>query len=194
VKSLLPALAFIVALAAVAALFIADTGNDAGAPAADATAALDADYDYVQDMRTTRFSADGQALSQLQATRVTYYADGDRAELVAPRFQTFGATGDPWQVAADAGTLVPDAARNEDRLDLAGNVELHKPLESGNFVDVRTNELTVFVATEELISAAPVTVQTRDTRIESVGMRALLAEDYIQWNNGKGTYVPAPKP
>jgi hypothetical protein len=60
-------------------------------------------------------------------------------------------------------------------------------------VDVRTSELTVFVATEELISAAPVTIQTRDMRYEGVGMR-LLAEDYFKLNDGKGTYVPAPKP
>lgn len=182
-------------IVAVATLFVTATEPEQSANDESGASPLDADYDYyVEDMRTTRFGADGQALSQLQAARVTHYPDGDRAELAAPMFRTFGAAGDTWQVGADAGTLAPYAARAEDRLDLVGNVQLQKPQESGDFVEVRTSALTVFIATEEVVSTAPVTVQTRGLRHEGVGMRALLAENYIKLNDGKGTYDPSPNP
>ena len=169
-KSLLLAL-LVILIAGSGAVFFAAGGSDE-ALLASAPSPLDADYDYyIADMRATRFGGDGQPVSQLKAERVTHYPEGDRAELQAPEFRTFGASRDPWQVTATTGTLAPDAAQATDRLALAGEVLLHKPLDDGNFVDISTSELTVFVDTEEVISSAAVTIQTRDTRLDGVGQR-----------------------
>jgi lipopolysaccharide export system protein LptC len=156
---------------------------------------LDADYDYyVQDMRTTRFDSTGQPMSELRAQRVTHYPDGDRAELQAPAFRSLGSDSDAWQVSAEAGTLSPDAERTEDRLELQGEVQLYKRLPRENFIDLRTSALTVFTATEEVVNTAPVTLQTRDSRLEGVGMRALLAQDYIKLNDSNGSHDTTPLP
>jgi len=193
-KNLDLVLVLILAAGAGAVFFSTDFTRNAADPNAGASP-LDADYDYyIQDMLTTRFGSEGQALSRLRAARVTHYPDGDRAELLAPRFQSY-TDSDSWQVSADTGTLMPDPARAaEERLDLSGNVALHKPLEAGNFIDINTHELTVFVDTEEVFSEAPVTLRTRNMRQEATGMRALLAQDHLQLDNGNGTYDPVPNP
>ncbi len=193
-KNLLPLLVLLFAGIGVA-LFMGELERGDNAAVVADLSPLEADYNYyIEDMRTTRFGSDGQATSQLTASRATHYPDGDRAELQAPELKTFGDENNAWQVSADAGTLVPDAGRSEDRLDLQGDVELHKPLAGGDFADVHTSALTVFTTTEEVTTTAAVALQMRNTRLEGIGMQALLAEDYFHLNDGKGTHEPAPRP
>lgn len=183
---------FFVLAAGIGVVYFTSIGERSSSSEATAgSSPLDEDYDYyVQNMRATRFGGDGQPVSQLQAERVTHYPDGDRADLQAPAFKSFGVGTEAWQVSATAGTLTPDAERSEDRLELAGDVQLYKPLEREDFFDVRTSSLTVFTDSEEVINTAPVTLQTRGSRVEGVGMRALLAEDYIKLNDGNASHDP----
>jgi len=194
-KNLVAALFLILVAGTGAVYFTARGERDGGTAASSNASPLDEAYDYyVQDMRATQFDGQGQAISELQAERVTHYPDGDRAELQAPAFHSFGVNSDAWQVSAETGTLVPDTERGEDRLELAGAVQLYKPLAGGNFADLRTTELTVFTDSEEAASAAPISLQMRDTRMDGVGMQARLAENYIKLNNGTGTHDPATRP
>lgn len=189
-KNLVLALLLIVA-AGTGAVYFAGNGEREAATTAAGTSPLDQDFDYyAQDMRTTRFDSAGQAVSQLTAERVTHYPDGDRAELQAPAFTSFGVEGDAWKVSATSGTLTPDAARAEDRLELQGDVQLYKPASRSDFFDVRTSALTVFTDTEEVTSAAPVTLQTRGSRAEGVGMSALLGQNYFKLNDGNASHDP----
>jgi LPS export ABC transporter protein LptC len=194
-KNALLLLIFILLAGAGTVFFMTERQRGTGLDVADTASPRAADYDYyINAMRATRFDSDGRPVSQLRAERVTHYPDGDRAELQAPRFTAFGDTNDAWQVSANAGTLAPDAGRAEDRLELQGEVELHKPMADGDFVDVRTSALTVFTTSEEAIANVPVSVQMRGFRLESGGMRALLADDHFQWKDGKGTYDPTTRP
>ncbi len=189
-KNLVLALILIVAAGA-GAVFFASSGALDGAATTATASPLDEDYDYyIQDMRTTRFDSGGQPVSQLQAARVTHYPDGDRAELQAPAFKSFGVGTDAWQVSASAGTLSPDAERAEDRLELQGDVQLYKPVAREDFFDIRTSALTVFPDTEEVTGDAPVTFQTRGSRVDSAGVRARLAEDDITLTDGNATHDP----
>lgn len=191
-KNWLLTLLLILAAASAATFFVAGLENSAQAPAASRMSPLDEPYDYyVQDMHATRFDASGTAVSQLRAERVTHYPDDDRAELQAPRYAALAEDG--WRVAATAGTLVPDAERGEERLDLRGAVELRMPLANGDNVEVATSELTLFTQSEEAFSNAEVALQTRNSRLNGVGLQARLAQD-IQVNNGNGTHDPATNP
>jgi lipopolysaccharide export system protein LptC len=193
-KNLVFALILIVAAGAGAVYFSSSAMQDTAATTAG-TSPLDEDYDYyVQNMRATRFGSNGQPVSQLQAGRVMHYPEGDRAELQAPAFKSFGAESDAWQVSAETGTLAPDAERGEDRLQLAGAVQLYKPLSGGDFADLRTTALTVFTDSEEASSDAPVALEMRNTRMQGVGVSARLAENYFQVNKSKGSHDPATRP
>jgi LPS export ABC transporter protein LptC len=194
-KNTLLLLIFILLAGAGTVFFMTERQRGTEPDLADGASPRAADYDYyINDMRATRFDSNGRPVSQLRAERVTHYPDGDRAELQAPRFTAFGDTNDAWQVSANAGTLAPDAERDEDRLELQGEVELHKPMADGDFADVRTSALTVFTTSEEAVATVPVSVQMRGSRHEGGGMRALLAEGHLQLNDGKGTYDPTTRP
>ncbi|MDY6981682.1 MAG: LPS export ABC transporter periplasmic protein LptC [Pseudomonadota bacterium] len=186
---LVAALVFVLLAASAATFFV--TGLEGDAPTQETrTSPLDEAYDYyVQNMRTTRFAADGSAVSQLRAERVTHFPEDDRADLVQPEFMSFD--DDAWQVSASTGTLSPEPARDDDRLELAGTVELRKPLANGDFYEIDTSELTVFLASEEAFSEAPVVLRTRNSRLNGNGMQARLAENEVQLNDGNGTHVPA---
>lgn len=192
-KTLYWPLAFFLLAGIATVLWLPDRNAPAETAGNTGVELLAADYDYyIQNMQTTRFGADGQAVSQLRAERVTHYPDGDRAELQAPGFTALGTVSDAWQVSAATGTLVPDAESAGERLELQGRVVLNKALARGDFLEVRTTALTVYPDAEEAVTAAPVSLQTRDTRLESTGMRVLLATDYIKLNEGRGTHDPAP--
>lgn len=192
-RNLLSAL-LILLLAGTGAIYFA--GDTAEQDAANAGASpLDEDYDYyIQNVRTTRFGSDGAAVSQLEAERVTHFPDGDRAELQKPQLETFGVEGDAWRVAANAGTLAPDPQRDEDRLDLAGDVQLRKPLQDGDFIEMSTSALTVFPGTEQAETSAPVALRMAGSQLDGIGLEARLAENYVHLNNSKGTHAPSPSP
>lgn len=193
-KNLLLAL-LVIMVAGSGAVYFSAGERDEGAAAATGTSPLDEDYDYyIADMHATRFAGNGQAVSELQAARVTHYPDDDRAELEAPAFRSFGADSDEWQVKAQTGTLTPDPERNEDRLELAGAVELYKPAPSGNFADLRTTALTVFVDSEEASSSAPYELRMRGSRMNGTGLNVRLTENHFQLNDGTGTHDPAARP
>ncbi len=193
-KNLVVALLLILA-AGTGAILVTARGDRGGSEAESSGSPLDENYDYyVQDMRATRFDSNGAAVSQLEAARVTHYPDGDYAELQAPAFHSFGTQNYAWQVNARAGTLSPDAERNEERLDLEGDVRLYQPRGEDNFMDLRTSMLTVFTESEEAVSSAPYTFHTRDSQFEGVGMRALLAENSVQLNDGNSTHDPRTLP
>jgi lipopolysaccharide export system protein LptC len=194
-KNLLAAIILVLVAGAGAVYFTARAPFDESVSAPSGTSPPDEDYDYyVQNMRTTRFNSSGQPASQLEAERVTHFPDGDRAELQMPAFKSFGVERDAWQVSAETGTLAPDAERGEDRLELAGAVQLYKPLAAGDFADVRTTALTVFTDSEEAASDVPVALEMRDTHLEGVGLRARLTENYFQLNDSKGSHDPATRP
>lgn len=190
---LVAALVLVLIAASAATFFVTGLDDSSGDAQESMSSPLDEAYDYyIVDMRATRFAPDGTALSELRAGRVTHFPEGDRAELVEPRFASFDE--DAWRVSASTGTLRPEPERNDDRLDLAGAVELRKPLDNGDFLDIETTELTVYVASEEAYSDAPVTVRTRNSRLNGNGMQARLAQNYVQLNDGNGTHVPATTP
>jgi LPS export ABC transporter protein LptC len=191
----LTALTLIVVAAVAALLWLQDRAARRDAGGAQSASPLDAPYDYyVSGLRSEYFGGDGTLRSRLEATRVTHYPEGDRAELQAPRYTAFGRDGNVWQVGADTGTLAPDTERGEDRLDLEGTVELRKPLVSGGALQIRTSSLAVFTEAEEAVTNAAVSVRTADTQLDANGMQTFLAQDYIRLNEGTGIHDPTRNP
>lgn len=161
--------------------------------ASDSPMAQDFDY-YITDMSTTRFSATGQPAWRLQASRVTHYPDGDIARLDNPRFSYYSESSAPWQVTADNGTLSPDAERGEDRLELEGDVLLWQAVTDTKVTEITTEFLTVFTDSEEVATAAPVLLVTPGTRLQGIGMRALLVQDFYELlNSVRGSHAPLPR-
>ena len=194
-KNLYVPLFFVLVAGGSAVLLMGRMRSETATGTSTGSSPLEADYDYyIQDMQSTHFDSMGQAVSRLQAERVTHYPEGDRAELQAPGFAAFGAVSKAWQVSAATGTLSPDAERGEERLELGGEVVLTKPLARGDNLEVRTAALTVYTGSEEALTTAAVTLSTRNTQTVGTGMRTLLAQEKIELNNVRGTHDPTPLP
>jgi len=139
------------------------------------------DYDYyLSSVQSTRFGAAGQTVYHLVASRVTHYPDTDLAIMEAPRLTYFEARRAPWTVTAVEGRLSPDAGRNEERLDLVGDVVLRQAGASGTVVEMQTATLTIFPVSEEALTEAAVTLLATGTRLESIGLHAELASEKIE--------------
>jgi lipopolysaccharide export system protein LptC len=147
------------------------------------------DYDYyLSSVQSTRFGPTGQTVYHLVATRVTHYPDTDLAIMEAPRLTYFEASRAPWTVTAVEGRLSPDAGRNEERLDLVGDVVLRQAGASGTVVEMQTAALTIFPVSEEALTDAAVTLLATGTRLESIGLHAELASEKIELLNAVKGY------
>lgn len=158
---------FLVASALLLLWLIGRAGRDAQGPDAtnDLLAAQDYDY-FISAMRTTGFSAAGQPTYHLTAGRVTHFPEGDVAILEAPDYTRIMADGAPWQATARQGTLSPDPERNEERLELQGDVLLQHGTTAAP-LQARADHLTVFPASEEAATDAEVILDTPGTQVGS---------------------------
>ena len=139
------------------------------------------DYDYfISTMRTTGFSATGQALYHLTAARVTHFPEGDVALLEAPAYARIAHDGSPWQVSALQGRLEPDAGRSEERLELQDDVLFRQQPAGTAPLQIRANSLTVFPSSEEAATDAEVILDASGTRLESRGIKLYMAQDRIE--------------
>lgn len=171
---------FLVASALLLLWLIGRAGRDAQGPDTLDDLLAEQDYDYfISAMRTTGFSAAGQPTYHLKAGRVTHYPEGDIAILEAPDYTRIMADGAPWQATAREGTLSPDPRRNEERLELQGDVLLQQGTSAAP-LKVRADHLTVFPTSEEAATDAEVILDTPGTRLESKGMKAFMAQDKIE--------------
>jgi len=171
---------FLVASALLLLWLIGRAGRDAQGPDSAGDLQAEQDYDYfVSAMRSTGFSASGEPTYHLTAGRVTHYPEGDIAILEAPDYTRIMADGAPWQATARQGTLSPDPVRNEERLELQGDVLLHQGTPTSPLV-ARADHLTVYPASEEAATDAEVILDAPGTRLESSGMKAFMAQDKIE--------------
>jgi len=171
---------FLVVSALLLLWLIGRAGRDAQVPDPLSDLLADQDYDYfISAMRTTGFSAAGQPTYHLTAGRVTHFPEGDIAIMEAPDYTRIMADGTPWQATARQGTLSPDPRRNEERLELQGDVLLQQGT-TAMPLQARADQLTVFPASEEAATEAEVILDTPGTRLESTGMKAFMAQDKIE--------------
>lgn len=155
------------------------TGTSTDTVTAELLPEQDFDY-YITGMSNTRFDVNGQPAYKLEATRVTHYPETDTAKMEYPRFFYFNAEARPWEVTAATGSLSIDPVRNEDHLELFDDVVVRREMADGGFLVAATESLDVFPDSEEVHTAAPVTLEAGGSHLESTGMRAFFNEEKIE--------------
>ena len=134
--------------------------------------AREIDY-YLRDLDFTTFSEQGQPARRLQAPELRHYPDDDTTELDRPRLVIYKDEGPPWRVRSETGWVSPDG----ERVHLRGEVVIEREAAPGvrpmHIVtrDVRVEPERDYAETDE-----PVTVTSREDRIDAVGMQAWLRD------------------
>lgn len=159
----------------------------------DALAAnMTAPYDYyMNNMRTTRFTAEGQLAYRLNATRITHFPEGDHAVLDHPDLFWQGEDEKSWRLTSLTGDLRKAIATGEDELLLQGDVQLASELQPGQPVLMKTETLTVQTVSRTASTQAPVSMDAEGISLQGIGMEMRLADNYIKLlNEVRGAYEP----
>ena len=176
------------ALFAVIALLVAP--GEIGEPPLPPELAAEPDV-YVEEGRIIQHDAQGGVRYRLRAQHISHFA---------PREDAAGATRieqleielpdavAPWRARADRGEAA-NVPGQEERLRLAGNVELDQERTGGAFTRVRTAALTLLPESRLAKTDQPVTILTESSRMSASGLEADLASGRMRLFSSKEEQV-----
>ncbi|MDT8398261.1 MAG: LPS export ABC transporter periplasmic protein LptC [Pseudomonadales bacterium] len=149
-----------------------------------------ADYDYFMvDVDSTHFKLDGKAEYRLRAERFTHYPDPGYTDVNAPRLEIYQDTGNPWFISADNGRIETDLALEQEKVELDGNVVIHRIDNRGEALNVYTESLTIYPDLKNVTTSYPVRITAGTGEITSTGMTADLNSNRVQLlENVRGRY------
>ena len=138
------------------------------------------DPDYiVHDATLRKIGQSGRLEYTLKADTVLHYPDDDSLEFFKPNLiytgdRNTGKPGPAVTVTADTGRV----SENNERLDLDGNVQIHRAASGKRLAMVgTTSTLTVFPNEEKAFTKAPVLVTEGGSWAKGVGMQMNLRDE-----------------
>lgn len=176
------------AVFAVVAMLIAP--GEMGEPPLPPELAAEPDV-YIEDGHIVQHDAEGGVRYRLRAKRISHFAPRqdaagttriERLEIELPDESA------PWRGRADSG-FAANTSGQEERLRLAGNVELSQQREDGGFTRLRTTALTLLPASRSAKTDQPVTIVTENSRMSAVGMEADLTSGRMWLSSSKEEQV-----
>ena len=146
---------------------------------------------YIEDGHIVQHDDEGGIRYRLRAKRMSYFAPRDaaagttrieRLEIELPDDSA------PWRGRADRG-FAANVAGQEERMRLAGNVELVQERRNGGFTRLRTTALTLLPTSRSVTTDQPVTIVTENSRMSGVGMEADLTSGRMRLSSSKEEQV-----
>jgi len=133
------------------------------------SAPLRQDPDYeMRDFAITRFAADGHATVRIEGTLLRHFPDTDRIEIESARMQAHTPDGRITRAFAERALSNGDGSEWQ----LSGGARVVAQLPSGAPLEVDSEFLHVFVASERIRSHLPVTVRQGGDEIRAGGIEA----------------------
>ena len=127
----------------------------------------DPDYE-MRDFAITRFAADGRATVRIEGKWLRHFPDTDRIEVEAARMQAHAPDGRVTRAHAARALSNGDGSEWQ----LSGGAHVVAQLPSGSPLQVDSEFLHVFVATERIRSHLPVVVRQGGDQIRAGGIEA----------------------
>jgi lipopolysaccharide export system protein LptC len=136
----------------------------------------DPDY-YMEDFTTLTMDRRGQPKNRLRAIYMAHYPDDDTTEFQQPELEIYRRGRLPLFVSADKGW----ASANNEVILLRGNVRLWEDDEAGaRILDVQTSEARVLMDDEYAESDQSAVINTKNSTISGIGMRAYLNDSRLE--------------
>lgn len=147
---------------------------------------------YMENFTTLTMRRDGTPKNRLSADYMAHYPDDNTTELIAPELEIFRPDQPPLVVNADRGWVTSDNAV----ILLTGNVYLHQNDENGDpELELITEDVRVLVDKEYAETDQPATLINKRSVVNSIGMRAYLQEQRMEFlNNVQTTIEPEKTP
>ena len=143
------------------------------------------DY-YMENFTTLTMNQDGTPKNRLNAKYMAHYPDDNTSELHEPELEIFRQDRRPIYVSADKGWVTSD----NDVILLSGNVYLYQYDESGQLkLELIAEDARVLVDQKYAETDKPATLISGRTVINSIGMRAYLQDQRMEFLNNVHTTI-----
>jgi LPS export ABC transporter protein LptC len=146
--------------------------------------ATQSDY-YLEDFTTRSFNADGALAYELHGRSLAHYPDGDRSEIIAPEVMLHRPRV-RWQIESARGQFIQKTGvftlQGDVRIrrDPAGIANLARRSVEAEPVEIRTSELSVFTATNDVHTDQPVEIIAESWQLRSVGLQSSIDAGKLQ--------------
>jgi len=149
------------------------------------------DY-YMENFSTLTMDQDGKPKNRLNGLYMAHYPDDNTTELHKPEYEIFRQDQPPIIINAEKGWLTS----NNEVLLLTGNVYLHQNDAFGELkLEVITEDARILIDQNYAETDKTVTLISKRSVINSVGMRAYLQEDRMEFlSNVQTTIEPRQAP
>jgi lipopolysaccharide export system protein LptC len=129
---------------------------------------------YMRNATITQFTKTGIRQHRINATRFTHFPLTDITTLKQPDMTLYATEPDenPWDIIAQNGRLLPQVAFREEIVELWDDVLAIQTDPDGEFINIRTNSLTIFPATDYAETDQKVIIDDNTGRTTAAGMKA----------------------
>lgn len=147
------------------------------------------DY-YMENFTTLTMNQDGTPKNRLNASYMAHYPDDNTTELHDPELEIFQENKPPIIVNSDKGWVTS----NNEVILLSGNVYLHQDDEFGERkIELITEDARVLVDQEYAETKKPATLISGRAVTKSIGLRAYLQEQRLEFLNDVHTTIEPKK-
>jgi lipopolysaccharide export system protein LptC len=148
------------------------------------------DY-YMENFTTLTMNQDGTPKNRLNADYMAHYPDDNTSELHKPELEIFRQEKPPIIVKSDMGWVTS----NNDVILLSGNVYLHQRDDNGELkLELITEDARVLVDQKYAETDKAATLISKKSTTTSIGMRAYLQEQRMEFLNNVHTTIESSKP
>lgn len=130
---------------------------------------------YMLNASIDQYDDGGQLQHRIQASRFTHFPLTDLTALSAPVISLGNAPGDsPWEIKASEGRMLPPTPYREKVVELWDNVLAARSGDSGRYINLRTESLTVYPDREYARTDSRVHIDNQAGSTRAAGMEAFL--------------------
>lgn len=148
------------------------------------------DY-YMENFTTLTMNQNGKPKNRLYADYMAHYPDDNTSELHQPKLEIFREDKQPINIRSDRGWVTS----NNDVILLKGNVYLHQNDNDGRLkMELLAEDAKVLVDEKYAETDKPTTLISRKSTTTSVGMRAYLQEQRLEFLSNVRTTIESSTP
>ena len=130
---------------------------------------------YMVNAAIRQFDETGQLQHRIEAERFTHYPLTDLTTMQQPNMSlASGSDTSAWQINSQEGRILPGTQYREEVIELWDNVLATRDTGSGDFINVSTENLTVYPSREYAETDRRVTIDNQASRTTAAGMKAYL--------------------
>jgi lipopolysaccharide export system protein LptC len=133
---------------------------------------------FMRNATITQFTETGDKQHRIKAERFTHFPLTDITTLKQPDMTLFGTDEDtdPWDIIAKNGRLLPKVVFRDEIVELWEDVLAIQTDPNGNFINIRTDSLTIYPGTDYAETDQPVIIDDNAGRTTAAGMKAYFEE------------------